>query len=309
MLESLSGDAFWKDVDTTAFQDEENAEHDPDEDLQDPSDLLDDDDDDDSKEECQDCLGSGDCSECDQEGIDPNTGETCENCGGRHECPTCQGSGENDVYVDEGRLIEAPAKKPAVPRVKKPKAPPPLPTLDEAERVMSDAAYKKKGAMPAWHKLLAALTAEGVADDDMSLMVQYLTDARRPDSDEQKEGRDTSYYLEMALDELRGIYQSLGDEEDNGDDTGEDESAFEDERDYGVMITAVKEFAERNQLQFESPYTDPEEGEEFEALAFEGSPIGVEYAAFIEDGKLFYNSEDGPVEITPDELRTKTWEG
>lgn len=51
--------------------------------------------------ECEDCLGSGDCSECSEDGTDTNTGKTCDNCGGTHECPTCQGSGNADPYADD----------------------------------------------------------------------------------------------------------------------------------------------------------------------------------------------------------------
>jgi len=51
--------------------------------------------------ECEDCSGSGDCSECSEDGTDTNTGETCENCGGTHECPSCNGSGDADPHADD----------------------------------------------------------------------------------------------------------------------------------------------------------------------------------------------------------------
>jgi len=199
------------------------------------------------------------------------------------------------ISEEVGRLVEA-----------KPKVAPMLPTLDDAEKVVSDAAYKTKGGMPKWRALLAALTSQGITSDDMSMMVQYLTDARLPDGHDQKEGMGTSDYLEMALDELRSIYQMLGGDGDAGDALENDEAS----------IAAVREFAERNELSFEESY-EGEEGEIYTAAAVDpvGSSMGAYYVSAGDEspalpaGLHFNDSEDGFVEITPAELGKKIWEG
>ena len=74
-------------------------------------------------------------------------------------------------------------------------------------------------------------------------------------------------------------------------------------------INAVKEFAERNDLQFEAPYLDEEETE-FDAMAFDSFGGAEAQAAFVLDGQLYFNSQTrGQVKISPAKLKTKTWEG
>jgi len=74
-------------------------------------------------------------------------------------------------------------------------------------------------------------------------------------------------------------------------------------------IDAVKEFAERNNLQFEAPYFD-EEGTEFDAMAFDSSEGAEAQAAFVLDGQLYFNSQErGQMKISPARLKKKTWNG
>jgi hypothetical protein len=78
------------------------------------------------------------------------------------------------------------------------------PSFEEAKQVLTSYAYREAGSTARLKRFCKAMGIE--ANPYKNLMLQYLMDARLPDSDPQKEGMDTSDYLNLALDELRGLY-------------------------------------------------------------------------------------------------------
>jgi hypothetical protein len=48
------------------------------------------------------------------------------------------------------------------------------------------------------------------AELDVKLLDQYVQDAQLDDDDDQKEGNDSQYYVDLALEELQGIYKNFG---------------------------------------------------------------------------------------------------
>jgi hypothetical protein len=81
-----------------------------------------------------------------------------------------------------------------------------LPPFNEAEEILDAAAWDDDGAERI-DVLFKALTEAGV---DAKLMMQYISDATLDDDDDQKEGKDTTYYLGLAVEALRELYEELG---------------------------------------------------------------------------------------------------
>ena len=82
-----------------------------------------------------------------------------------------------------------------------------FPGIEEAEQIMSHASSGDKSARKDYQVLVEMLEAQG---EDCSLMTQYLVDSSRRHGDAEIEDIDPRDYLDMAFDELRSMYASLG---------------------------------------------------------------------------------------------------
>lgn len=94
-------------------------------------------------------------------------------------------------------------------------------TLAEAEAVIDDlchASYPTRRTSVSQKEIVARFEEAfnelcldlGGLDADTTLMEQYVTDARRDDDDDQKEGMTTGDYCLLAQEELFAIYEELG---------------------------------------------------------------------------------------------------